>query len=130
MGTGQPAVPKTQIEIPKPPLTLLTPRGSYNIQLLWEPVEMKAGQPTHFGVIFQDDRHNIVQRVTYGFKVTDENNKVLDVLENQRAPDGTGKVDYTFQTPGVKHIQVTVETASGESLDMFVESAKFDVVVT
>ena len=59
MGTGQPAIPKTQTEIPKPPLNLLTPRGSYNLQLLWEPVEIKAGQVTHFGVVFADDKNSI-----------------------------------------------------------------------
>jgi hypothetical protein len=130
MGTGEPAIPKTQVEIPKPPLTLLTPRGSYNLQLLWDPIDIKAGQVTHFGVIFTDDKNNIVPRVTYGFKVTDQDKKVLTNLDDQRAPDGTGKVDYTFKSPGPKHIQVTVQTANGESLDMFVESATFDVVVS
>ncbi len=130
MGTGEPTIPKTQVEMPKPPLTLLTPRGSFNIQLLWEPIEIKAGQVTHFGVIFTDDKNNIVPRVTFGFKVTDADKTVLTNLDNLRAPDGTGKVDYTFESPGLKHIQVTVETANGESLDMFVESATFDVVVT
>lgn len=130
MGTGQPAIPKTQTEIPKPPLTLLTPRGSYNLQLLWEPVEIKAGQVTHFGVVFADDKNSIVPRVTFGFEITDQDDKVLKNFDNQRAPDGIGKVDYTFDTPGVKHVQVTVQTANGESLDMFVESATFDVVAS
>ncbi len=130
MGTGELTIPKTQTEIPKPPLTLLTPRGSFNIQLLWDPVEIKSGQVTHFGVIFTDDKKNIVPRVTYGFEITDQDNKVLTNFDNQRAPDGIGKVDYTFDTPGLKHMQVTVETANGESLDMFVESATFDVVVS
>ena len=71
-----------------------------------------------------------VPRVTFGFEITDQDDKVLKNFDNQRAPDGIGKVDYTFDTPGVKHIQVTVQTANGESLDMFVESATFDVVVS
>ncbi|MBA3750399.1 MAG: hypothetical protein H0X03_05810, partial [Nitrosopumilus sp.] len=90
MGTGEPPVPQTQVEIPKPPLTIKTPRGTYNIQLLWDPVEIKAGQDTKFGIIITDDRDNLVPRATFGVKIMDENNKVLDNLENQHAPDGTG----------------------------------------
>ena len=130
MGTGEPTIPKTQTEIPKPPLTLLTPRGSYNLQLFWDPVAIKTGQVTHFAVLFTDDKNNIVPRVTFGFKIMDQDKKVLTNLDDQRAPDGTGKVDYKFDTPGLKHIQVTVQTANGNSLDMFVESATFDVVAS
>jgi hypothetical protein len=130
MGTGQPPIPKAQIETPKPPLTITTPRGSYNIQLLWEPVEIKVGKNTTFGVILQDDRNNLVQRATYDVKITDENDKVLENLKNQRATDGTGQFVYKFDTPGVKEIQVTVTTVESESLDMFVEGATFNIVVT
>ena len=127
-GTGQPPIPKSQIEIPVPPLNLQTPRGTYNVQLLWEPVEIKAGNDTNFGVIFTDDNNNIVPRVTYGYKVMDENKTVIDEFKNQRANDGTGQFTYKFDTPGDKYLQIIVETASGESLGMFVESATFGLV--
>ncbi len=129
-GMGKPSIPKSQIAIPTPPLTVQTPRGTYNIQLLWEPSNITVGKETKFGVLFMDDNNNIVPRVTFGFKVTDENNKVLTDLKNQKAPEGTGIVPYTFDTPGPKNIQVSIETASGESLDLFVEAADFDIVVT
>ena len=51
MGTGQPPIPKSQIEIPKPPLTLTTPRGTYHVQFLWTPTVIKAGQDTKFGLL-------------------------------------------------------------------------------
>ena len=127
-GSGQPPVPESQIEIPVPPLNLQTPRGTYNVQLLWEPVEIKAGNNTNFGVVFTDDKSNIVQRVTYGYTVMDGNKTVIDEFKNQRANDGTGQFTYKFDTPGEKYLQITLETASGEDLGMFVESATFGLV--
>ncbi|HYO05609.1 MAG TPA: hypothetical protein VER14_01325, partial [Phototrophicaceae bacterium] len=100
------------------------------IQLLWDPVEIKAGQNTTFGVILQDDRNNLVQRATYEVKITDENDEVLEEIKNQRASEGTGQFVYNFESPGVKHIQITVTTVESASLDMFVESSTFDLVVT
>ncbi|HEU5119527.1 MAG TPA: hypothetical protein VFT71_00950 [Candidatus Nitrosocosmicus sp.] len=128
-GTGQPPLPESQIETPVPPLNLKTPRGTYNVQLLWEPVEIKAGNSTDFGVIFTDDRNNIVERVTYGYKVMDGNNTVIDESTNLRADEGTGQFSYTFETPGPKGLQIILETASGEDLGMFVEDATFNLVV-
>ena len=128
-GTGQPPIPESQAEIPVPPLSIQTPRGTHNVQLLWEPVEIRAGNDTNFGVIFTDDKNNIVERVTYGYKVMGENNTVIDELTNQRANEGTGQFTYKFDTPGEKALQITLETASGEDLGMFVESATFNLVV-
>jgi hypothetical protein len=128
-GTGQPPLPETQINIPVPPLTLQTPRGTYNIQLLWEPVEIEAGNSTNFGVIFLDDRNNIVERVTYGYAVMDGNRTVVDEFKNQRANEGTGQFSYTFDTPGSKYLQITVESVTGETLGMFVEAVTFQLAV-
>lgn len=124
-GTGKPPIPESVVETPVPPLNLKTPRGSYNVQLLWEPVEIIAGNSTNFGVIFTDDRGNIVERVTYGYTVMDGNKTVVDEFKNQRADDGTGQFSYTFDTPGQKYLQVIVESVTGESLGMFVESVTF-----
>jgi len=127
-GTGQPPLPESQIEPPVPPLNLQTPRGTYNVQLLWEPVEIKAGNSTDFGVVFTDDRDNIVERVTYGYKVMDGNNTVIDESTNLKANEGTGQFSYTFDTPGPKGLQIILETASGEDLGMFVEAVTFNLV--
>jgi hypothetical protein len=130
MGTGQPPIPQSQIEIPKPPLTLKTPRGTFNIQLLWDPVEIKSGQDTQFGVVVTDDRDKLVSRVTYAVQIDDENDKVLDNLKSLQALDGTGQFTYKFDTPGEKHLQINVETQSSVSTDIFVEAAIFTIVVT
>ena len=92
-------------------------------------MEIKAGNSTDFGVIFTDDRNNIVERVTYGYTVMDGNRTVIDDATNQRANEGTGQFSYTFDSPGLKLLQITVETASGEDLGMFVEAATFNLVV-
>ena len=80
MGTGQPPIPKTQMEIPKPPLTLLPPRGAYNVQLLWEPAVIKAGQVTHFGVVLYRCKNNYALNRLPMFKFTDQNDKVVVTL--------------------------------------------------
>jgi hypothetical protein len=129
IGTGKPPVPESQIVVPVPPLNLKTPRGTYNIQLLWEPVEITAGNTTNFGVIFTDARSNIVERVTYGYTVMDGNRTIIDEFKNQRAIEGIGQFSYTFDTPGTKYLQITVESVTGETLGMFVESATFPLLV-
>lgn len=131
MGTGQPPIPKSHVEVPKPPLSLATPRGTYDIQLLWEPTVIKAGQDTKFGLLFSDTTSkNLVPNVGYEFKVTDQNNKVLTDLLNQPANDGTGTNTFKFPTPGLYHIGVFVQAASSIDMGMFVEGVTFDVIAS
>lgn len=129
-GTGQPAIPKSQLEIPKPPLTLSTETGTYTIQLLWEPTLIKAGQDTKFGVIISDSSGHPALNSVYGFNISDKDGKVVGTVPNQNAGDGTGQSTFKFPSPGVYHIQVTVQSAATAGEDMFVESATFTVVAT
>ncbi len=82
-GQGQPPVPKSQFEIPKPPITLQTGRGTYYIELIWQPQSIKAGNETHFGVLFMDSSQTIVPGVSYSFKVTDINGTVIKDFRDQ-----------------------------------------------
>ena len=43
VGEGQPPIPKSHLEIPKPPLTLQTGRGTYYVELLWQPEVIGIG---------------------------------------------------------------------------------------
>lgn len=130
MGTGQPPVPKSHIEPTKPPLTLTTPRGTYNVQLLWTPTLLKAGQVTHFGVVITDQNNNLVPNSSYEFKVMDKNNKVLTDLNNQQAIDGTGKTDFKFPSPGEYRVYISVLTStSSYETDLFVEFVTFTLDV-
>jgi hypothetical protein len=131
MGTGQPPIPKSQIQIPTPPLTLTTPRGSYHVQLLWEPAAIKAGQDIKFGVVLTDPGNQLVPNASYEFKVTDKNNTVVNKQSGQQALDGTGTTTYKFPAPGLYHIQITVLTStSAYETDMFAEFVTFDLPVS
>jgi hypothetical protein len=128
-GQGQPPAPESQIEIPKPPLEIQTARGTYILRLLWDPEVIVAGQPVEFGILFGDAAGGIVDRVRYGFKVTEPDGTVLEDLKNQRADDGTGIQEYTFESDGPKDVEVTVDVVGGTPMGEFVESSKFGIVV-
>lgn len=128
-GQGQPPAPESQIEIPKPPLEIQTARGTYILQLLWDPEVIQVGQPVNFGILFGDAAGGIVDRVRYGFKITEPNGTVLEDLKNQRADDGTGIQEYTFESDGPKDVEVTVDVVGGTPMGEFVESSKFGIVV-
>ncbi|MGA7603494.1 MAG: hypothetical protein WCE33_10465 [Nitrososphaeraceae archaeon] len=128
-GQGQPPAPQSQIEIPKPPLKIQTARGTYIIQLLWEPEVIQVGQPTKFGLIFTGAAENILNEVRYGFKVTESDGTVLADLKNQKADDGTGIQRLTFEKEGPKDIEVTVEAVGGTPMGDFVEKSDFGIVV-
>jgi hypothetical protein len=128
-GQGQPPAPESQIEIPKPPLKIQTARGTYIIQLLWDPEVIQVGKPTEFGIIFTGAAENILNEVRYGFKVTESDGTVLADLKNQKADDGTGIQRLTFEKEGPKDIEVTVEAVGGTPMGDFVEKSDFGIVV-
>ena len=127
-GQGQPPAPQSQVEIPKPPLKLQTARGTYIIQLLWDPPLIQVGQPVEFGLIFTNAAEKIINSVRYGFKVTESDGKVLKDLKNQKADDGTGIQQLTFENEGPKDIEVTVEAVGGTAMGEFVESSNFGII--
>ncbi|MBV9667559.1 MAG: hypothetical protein JO327_05445 [Nitrososphaeraceae archaeon] len=129
-GQGQPTIPKSQLIIPKPPLTIQTARGTYYIQLLWDPQTISVGKATNFGVIFQDNSKNIQAGVSYSFKVTDSSGKVLSDVHDQNAQDGTGKQSgITFTKAGPANVLVSIDAVQGQPTGEFVENANFGVVV-
>jgi hypothetical protein len=128
-GKGQPPLPESQLIIPKPPLIQQTARGTYFMRLLWNP-PINVGIPEEFGVIFLDNSQRILNQVNYGFKVTSSgNDTVIEDLRNQKAPDGTGIQTIEFPEPGAYTIEVNVEAVAGNPMGIFVESAKFGVMV-
>jgi hypothetical protein len=131
-GQGQPAVPKSVLEIPKSPLTLQTARGTYYIKLLWGPDPIKVGIATDFGLLFLDNSQTIVDKqVSYSFKVTDMNGTVIKDIHNQQALGGTGtQKDVKFEKPGPVDVTVRVEGVQGENMGDFVESADYNLYVS
>jgi len=129
-GQGQPKQPESKEEIPVPPLEQRTERGTYIIRLIWEPVTIKAGNNTKFGIIFMDDKNNIVSQVGYNFAVVDTNTQQLIYgKDNQLAPDGTAMQNVMFQKPGPATVKVLITTAGSGAPSNFVETGQFDIVV-
>ena len=128
-GQGNPPTPKSLIEIPKPPLTIQTARGTYYIQLLWDPPTIQTGKDTSFGALFQSNSQSLLSDVSYSFKVTDSSGKVITDVKDQKAPDGTGKQMVKFTKPGPAEVLVSVDAVQGQPSGDFVENAKFRVVV-
>jgi hypothetical protein len=129
-GNGQPLPPEAVLETPKSPLNQLTGRGSYSIQLIWEPDPIIAGQETKLGLIFSDSFGTTISRVTYDLTITGENETVLTDLKNQRADDGTGLHTVNFPSPGPYEVKVTITSEEGVTTGEFIESATFRVVAT
>jgi hypothetical protein len=120
---------KAQVETPQPPLTVQTARGTYFIRLLWNP-PIDASTPEEFGVIFMDNSQNILNQVNYGFRViSSANDTVIEDLGNQKAQYGTGVQTIEFSEPGSYTIEVIVEAVAGSPMGIFVEGARFGVVV-
>ncbi len=128
-GQGQPPLPKSVIEVPKPPLTLQTARGTYYITLLWQPDPIKAGNETDFGLLFLDNSQTIIERVSYSFKVTEINGTVIKDVQNQQALDGTGTQKVKFEKSGPIDVSVRVQGVQGQNMGDFVESSDFKLVV-
>jgi hypothetical protein len=129
-GTGEPPIPESEMVTPEPPLTIRTQRGTNYIQLIWNP-PIEASVPEEFGLVFMNDRQEIISGVTYGLTVTSANGTIITELENQKAMDGTSSPPQIIEFPeqGRNTLDVNVESVAGQPLGMFVESANFGIVV-
>jgi hypothetical protein len=128
-GQGQPKQPVSKETIPVPPLQQRTERGTYFINLTWTPITIKTGNNTKFGIIFMDDKENIVTDVAYNFAVLDSTQQLIYGKENQLAPDGTAIQNVVFQKPGPATIKVLITQAGSGAPSNFVETGQFDIVV-
>jgi hypothetical protein len=128
VGQGEPKMPKSVMEIPKPPLTQETARGTYFIKLLWTP-PIKAGNDTKLGILFMDNSQKVIGQVSYGLKVTTSNDTILQEVKDQKSADGTAIQTVKFPAPGSYMIDITVEAVAGRPMGMFIEESKFNIVV-
>jgi hypothetical protein len=127
-GKGQPPIPKSAFEAPKPPLTVRTSTGDYYIRLLWDP-PIAANSTEEFGLVFMNPSQSILPRVTYGFEVISANGTSVSELTNQRALDGTSTQEVSFPSSGLYTIEVNVESVAGKPLGIFIEKTRFTVQV-
>jgi hypothetical protein len=128
-GQGQPKPPESKETIPVPPLEERTERGTYYINLTWSPITIKSGNNTKFGIIFMDDKKNIVTDVGYNFAVVDSTQQLIYGKDNQLAPDGTAIQTVFFQKPGPATVKVLITQAGSGAPSNFVETGLFDIVV-
>jgi hypothetical protein len=94
-----------------------------------EPVKITTGNNTKFGIIFYDDKKNIVTDVGYNFAVVDSKGQLVYGKDNQLAPDGTAIQNVVFQNPGPATVKVLITAAGSGSPSNFVETGQFDIVV-
>jgi len=128
-GQGQPKQPEGKEEIAVPPLEQRTERGSYIIRLIWEPVTIKAGNTTKFGILFMDDKQNLLSGVGYNFAVIDSKDQLVFGKDNQLASDGTAVQNVIFQNPGPATVKVLITSAGSGSPSNFVETGQFGITV-
>jgi hypothetical protein len=131
-GMGQPEVPINEDQIPTPPLTRDTPRGTYTISLDWEPVEIKPGENVLFSVTLADEVGFPLERSNYDFTVKNGNGTVVREFKNQNADAqfGTGTHEVQFDAAGRTTITVKINSISGgQEPGQFTESVDFEIVV-
>ena len=128
IGKGNPPIPKSQAEASQPPMTLQTGRGTYYIQLLWEPKTIKPGNDTKFGILFMDNSKSLITDVSYSFKATDSDGKVIKDSKDQKAPDGTGTQVVKFMKGGPVDVLVSIDAVAGQPSGEFVENADFNLL--
>lgn len=129
-GMGQPKPPKSAEEIPQPPLKQSTQRGTFDVTLGWNPVQIQPNSNTTFTVDFSDNNGNKLARVSYDFTVTDKSGKVIYDKKNAfTGSDSTGVHDVKMGEGGPVNIGVVVHSVSGVTTGVFTEEADFGVVV-
>lgn len=128
-GMGQPPLPKSVEEIPKPPLHQATGRGTYDVTLSWNPVQIQPNGNTTFTVDFADNNGRKLERVSYDFTVKDKNGTVIYDKKNASTGDeSTGVHTVKMTSEGSVNISVVVNSVSGIPTGVFTEEVDFGVV--
>lgn len=128
-GTGKPEVPKSEQEIPTPPLQRDTGRGTYTVSLDWQPASIEANSTVKFGVSFYGNDGLPLNRVSYDFTVTDAKGEKIYEKTNGFANDYTGFEEVEVGSGGAMTVSVVVKSVSGQSTGAFTEQADFGLVV-
>jgi hypothetical protein len=129
-GTGEPPIPEEETEIPTPPLQETTGRGTYEVDLSWDPETIDPNSTVEFEVSFFDNNGNALGRVSYDFTVTDANgNAIYDRANSFTGDDEIGTETVEFGDMGPVTITVTINSVSGVNTGTFTETVDFDLVV-
>jgi plastocyanin len=89
--------------------TVFNPKSSVGIQLLWTPSMPKAGELTHFEIIFiNKETGKNQQHVDYVFSITNPANKIF-YQQALHSSWGVESASYKFQTVGIFIPKVTID---------------------
>lgn len=130
-GTGQPEPPITEDQIPTPPMTKKTPRGTYTVGIDWTPASIEPNSNVIFTVTLGDNTGFALDNANYDFVVKNANGSIIQEFKNQDADPviGSGTHEVQFGDAGRITVTVTVNSVSGQTTGQFTESADFNVVV-
>lgn len=131
-GTGQPEVPGSVTEIPTPPQgPFPTARGTYEIELDWDPVTIQPEGVVVFGVTMTDSTGFPLERVNYDLAIKDSGGNIVQEFKNQNAELGVATHEVTFNTSGPMTVTVTLNSISGAPAGggTFTEAVDFSIVV-
>ncbi len=131
-GVGQPEIPVgTGGIVPQPPLTRDTGRGTYTVQLEWDPVEIRPGADIAFGVVLTEKSGFPLERVNYDFAIEDGSGNFVSEFKNQNSDFGAGTHEVNFESAGPMTVTVTINSISGVPAGggTFTEEAEFNIVV-
>lgn len=89
--------------------TIFNPKNNVGIQLSLTPSMPKAGDITHFGIIFVNKKTGKNQQhIDYVFSITNPENKIL-YQQTLHSSWGVESASYKFQTTGVFIPKVTID---------------------
>jgi plastocyanin len=90
-------------------VTAFNPKNNVGIQLSWTPSIPKAGQLSHFEIIFIDEKTGKNQQhIDYVFSITNLENKIL-YQQTLHSSWGVESASYKFQTAGLFISKVTID---------------------
>ena len=125
----RPVPPKSIIEPPKSPLSTATVSGAFNVDLYWKPEMIEPGKPITMGVVFRDNKQNLIKDAQYDILITDANGKVVLDKKAVLTKEGQGIHEVTFDSVGSVYVTVTFLGSQKGFEHKITEKAKFDLVV-
>ncbi len=125
-----PPKPVSTMAPPHSPLSSKTTSGSFTVDLFWKPEIIEPGKPITLGVVFHDQRGNLINDALYDILVTDANGKAVLDKKKVVMTESKGAHQVTFDSAGGAHVTVTFEGTLSGVAERINEKAEFDWVVT
>lgn len=107
--------------------TVFNPKSNVGIQLSWTPSMPKAGELTHFQIIFIDKKTGKNQQhIDYVFSITNPENKIL-YQQSIHSSWGVESASYRFQNAGLFIPKVTIDATLFQPIEPLESDFKLHV---